>query len=152
MISTPITNDLLRGFSELETTARGIRPHRLPAWARHQFPDGQLLSMESQPAGVRLLFSTTATRIELVVHPTYSTYRGIDLSVAVVASALAMARHSTTPRTARTTDTMRTAPAMILARTPIRSNMTAVYGSGEEQGPLCDPWDPLDGRGQVTMW
>ena len=78
MISTPITSELLRGISELEPTARGTRPHRLPAWARRQFPDGQLLSMESQPAGVRLLFSTTATRIELVVHPTYSAYLGIE--------------------------------------------------------------------------
>ncbi|MER7443999.1 hypothetical protein [Micromonospora avicenniae] len=44
-----ILPEFVRGVAEIEVTPRGIRPHRLPAWVREQFPDGQLLSMESQP-------------------------------------------------------------------------------------------------------
>jgi hypothetical protein len=72
----PVPPELLRGAAEAEVTARGLRPHRLPAWVREQFPDGQLLSMESQPSGVRLVFATTATRMDLVTHPTRIHYPG----------------------------------------------------------------------------
>ncbi|WP_022893242.1 hypothetical protein [Agromyces subbeticus] len=65
MISTPITEDLIHGIAELETTDRGVRPHRLPEWVRQQFPDAQLMAMESQPSGARLAVLTTATTIEL---------------------------------------------------------------------------------------
>ncbi|MEU4162893.1 GDSL-type esterase/lipase family protein [Actinoplanes sp. NPDC026670] len=74
----PIASDLIRGAAETETTARGLRPHRLPAWVREQFPDGQLLSMESQPSGVRVSFRTAATRFELVTHPTRIAYVGAE--------------------------------------------------------------------------
>ncbi|GIE78935.1 lipase [Actinoplanes philippinensis] len=74
----PVPSELLRGAAETEVTARGLRPHRLPAWVRDQFPDGQLLSMQSQPSGVRLVFATTATRIELVTHPTRIAYPGVE--------------------------------------------------------------------------
>jgi len=57
--------DLFHGALELETTARGVIPHRLPAWARAQCPDPQLMMVEAQPAGVRLAFRTEATEIEL---------------------------------------------------------------------------------------
>ena len=40
-----ITSALIRGAAEVEVTERGLRPHRLPAWVRHQFPDGQLLPL-----------------------------------------------------------------------------------------------------------
>ncbi|MFC4065792.1 GDSL-type esterase/lipase family protein [Actinoplanes subglobosus] len=70
--------ELIRGAAETEVTARGLRPHRLPTWVRDQFPDGQLLSMESQPSGVRVAFTTTATRFELVTHPTRIAYVGAD--------------------------------------------------------------------------
>jgi GDSL-like Lipase/Acylhydrolase family len=73
-----VTPELVRGAAEIEVTARGIRPHRLPAWVRDQFPDGQLLSMESQPAGVRVVFRTTANKVELVTHPTRIAYRGAE--------------------------------------------------------------------------
>lgn len=76
MIDTPITADLVRGFVELETTARGLKPHRLPAWVREQFPDGQLLTVEAQPSGVRVAFVTAAERIELITHPSRVGYRG----------------------------------------------------------------------------
>lgn len=62
---TPITADLVRGALELEPTEQGLRPHRLPAWARAQCPDPQLAMVESQPSGVRLAFRTQATAIEL---------------------------------------------------------------------------------------
>ncbi|UFU06914.1 GDSL-type esterase/lipase family protein [Ruania halotolerans] len=78
MIATPLTNDLLHGVAELEPTPRGITPHRLPAWVRQQFPDPQLLAMQAQPSGARLIFSTTASRIELATHPVRITYRGAD--------------------------------------------------------------------------
>ncbi|MDX2358544.1 GDSL-type esterase/lipase family protein [Dietzia sp. PP-33] len=77
-ISTPITPALLRGHDHLETTSRGLRPHRLPAWVGAQFPDPQLLSMEAQPSGVRLAMITGAESIELLTHPTRLAYRGFD--------------------------------------------------------------------------
>lgn len=70
--------ELVHGAAEVEVTPRGIRPHRLPAWAREQFPDGQLLSMESQPSGVRVAFQTTAGTVELVTHPTRIAYVGAE--------------------------------------------------------------------------
>jgi hypothetical protein len=50
LISAPITADLLRGALELETTAVGVLPHRLPARAR-ALADAQLLAAEACPAG-----------------------------------------------------------------------------------------------------
>ncbi|MFD3401755.1 GDSL-type esterase/lipase family protein [Kribbella sp. NPDC058693] len=76
MITTPITIDLLRGALELEPTERGVMPHRLPAWARAQYDDAQTSMVESQPSGVRLVFSTRATVIELDTLPTKRDYTG----------------------------------------------------------------------------
>ena len=67
---TPLTADLVRGALELEHTAHGVLPHRLPAWARAQVPDGQLAMAEAQPSGVRLVFRTRATAVELDTLPT----------------------------------------------------------------------------------
>ncbi|MBP2479252.1 hypothetical protein JOF53_008124 [Crossiella equi] len=74
--TTPITAVLVRGALELEPTERGVRPHRLPAWARAQWTDGQLTMAQAQPSGVRLAFRTEATAIELDVLPTKVSYRG----------------------------------------------------------------------------
>ncbi|MFJ4896087.1 SGNH/GDSL hydrolase family protein [Streptomyces sp. NPDC088788] len=74
---TPITADLLRGALDLEYTDRGVLPHRLPAWARLQIPDAQLAMAESQPSGVRLVFQTAATVIELEVIATKRAYVGV---------------------------------------------------------------------------
>jgi lysophospholipase L1-like esterase len=63
--STPLSSALVRGAVELEPTARGLLPRRLPGWARAQNVDEQLAMAEVQPAGVRLAFRTAATRIEL---------------------------------------------------------------------------------------
>lgn len=76
-IPTPLTPALLRGYEHLETTSRGMRPHRLPAWVGARFPDQQLLSMEAQPSGVRVAMTTRAENVELVTHPTRLAYRGL---------------------------------------------------------------------------
>lgn len=75
--ATPVTPALLRGWVELEDTPHGILPHRLPAWARAQWADPQLLMVERQPAGVRLRFCTAATIVELEALPTKRVYAGM---------------------------------------------------------------------------
>ncbi|GLY03958.1 GDSL-type esterase/lipase family protein [Actinoplanes sp. NBRC 101535] len=70
MIITPITAELIRGAAELEETGRGVRPHRLPAWAREQGDDPQLSMVEAETSGVRLEFRTRASVIELEALPT----------------------------------------------------------------------------------
>ncbi|MEU3661362.1 GDSL-type esterase/lipase family protein [Streptomyces sp. NPDC032940] len=76
-VTTPVTADLLRGALDVEPTAHGLLPHRLPARARRQIPDDQLAVAESQPSGVRLVFRTRATTVELVTLPTKRAYRGL---------------------------------------------------------------------------
>jgi hypothetical protein len=76
-ISTPVTDDLLRGALELERTEHGVLPHRLPARARAQSADGQLAMAEAQPAGVRLAFRTRATAVELDTLRTTTAYQGV---------------------------------------------------------------------------
>jgi len=75
-IATPITAGLLRGAAELERTARGLLPHRLPARARAQCADPQLAMVEAQPSGVRLVFRSRATAIELDTLRTKRVYVG----------------------------------------------------------------------------
>jgi hypothetical protein len=58
----------------LETTALGVLPHRLPPAARAQIPDEQLAMAEAQPSGVRLAFRTRATAVELNLLPTKMAY------------------------------------------------------------------------------
>ena len=72
---SPIPPELIHGAVELERTEAGLLPHRLPAWARAQCRDAQLAMVESQPSGVRLAFSTTASLVELVTLPTKRRYR-----------------------------------------------------------------------------
>jgi len=76
MHDTPITEGLVRGALDLERTSHGVLPHRLPAWARKQIPDDQLTMAEVQPSGVRLVFRTAATVVELDVLPTKTAYVG----------------------------------------------------------------------------
>jgi hypothetical protein len=75
-IATPITADFLRGALDLERTAHGVLPHRLPARARAQCADGQLAVAEAQPSGVRLVFRTRAGAVELDTLRTTMAYRG----------------------------------------------------------------------------
>ncbi|MEV6115384.1 GDSL-type esterase/lipase family protein [Streptomyces sp. NPDC052109] len=76
MHTTPLTPELLRGALDLERTAHGLLPHRLPARARAQCADPQLAMVESQPSGVRLVFRTRATTVELDTLPTKRNYVG----------------------------------------------------------------------------
>jgi hypothetical protein len=78
LTAIPLTDDLVRGAAELESTERGLLPHRLPRWAREQYPEERLLSMERQPSGIRLVFETAATGIELVTHPARIVYLGAE--------------------------------------------------------------------------
>ncbi|MER6996164.1 GDSL-type esterase/lipase family protein [Streptomyces sp. NPDC000410] len=75
-ITTPISSDILRGALDLEHTAHGVLPHRLPARARAQCSDGQLAMAEAQPSGVRLAFRTRATAVEVDTLPTKRIYVG----------------------------------------------------------------------------
>ncbi|MEY9873441.1 hypothetical protein ABH931_002923 [Streptacidiphilus sp. MAP12-33] len=78
MITTPVTEELLRGHLDTETTPHGgLLPHRLPAWARRQLPDAGFTAIETQTSGVRLAFRTAATVVELVTLPTKRAYRGL---------------------------------------------------------------------------
>ncbi|MDC7340013.1 GDSL-type esterase/lipase family protein [Streptomyces lydicus] len=74
--TTPVTAELLRGALEVERTEYGVLPHRLPARARAQCADGQLAMAEAQPSGVRLVFRTRATTVELDALPTKRHYVG----------------------------------------------------------------------------
>lgn len=76
MIDNLLTPDLIQGAVELEPTKRGLRPHRLPAWARAQTPDPQLASVEAQPSGVRIVMNTQATVVELDTLRTTTVYAG----------------------------------------------------------------------------
>ncbi|GAA4523753.1 GDSL-type esterase/lipase family protein [Amycolatopsis samaneae] len=75
--TTRIDAGLVRGALELEHTAHGVLPHRLPASARKRFPDAYVAMVAAQPTGVRLVFRTRATAIELDVLPTKTTYQGM---------------------------------------------------------------------------
>ncbi|WP_374985352.1 GDSL-type esterase/lipase family protein [Streptomyces fradiae] len=76
LITTPVTADFLRGHLDVEETAHGLLPHRLPARARRQIPDDRLAVAEAQPSGVRLAFRTRATTVRLDTLPTKRVYRG----------------------------------------------------------------------------
>jgi len=77
MKTIPINEAILFGAQELERTAIGVQPHRLPAKARTQNDDPGFSMSERQPSGVRLQFRTTATVIELDVLPTKRVYTGL---------------------------------------------------------------------------
>lgn len=78
-VTTPISLEFLRGAQELDQTPHGLLPHRLPGWARAQCGDQQLAMAESQPAGCRLVFDTSATVIELDALRTRPAYVGMPM-------------------------------------------------------------------------
>ncbi len=132
MITTPVTTDMLRGFLEVETTARGLLPHRLPARARRQFPDDQLVVAEAQPSGVRVVFRTRATTVELDTLPTKRVYRGFPAIPDGVYDLLVDGR-----LTAQTTvigGNVRTVTDMITQASELREGSPAPPGS-----PSCRP-------------
>ncbi len=57
----------VRGALDLERTAAGALPRRLPAWTRAQYPDPFLDAVATTPSGVRLAFRTAATVVELLL-------------------------------------------------------------------------------------
>src|ERR1043165_6413365 len=63
----PIGRSMIRGAVEIEETARGLLPHRLPHWARRQIPDRFMVQTSAESAGVRLAFRTAADVVELDV-------------------------------------------------------------------------------------
>ncbi|RJQ76434.1 lipase [Pseudonocardiaceae bacterium YIM PH 21723] len=68
---------LLRGHLDIERTERGLLPLRLPQWTRAQYADQRIEFVMTQPAGIRLVFRTAATAIELETLPTKGAYRGV---------------------------------------------------------------------------
>ncbi|MBA8816822.1 hypothetical protein FHX48_001915 [Microbacterium halimionae] len=96
MITTQITAELIHGTAELEKTARGVRPHRLPLSVRERDADAQLAMVEAQPSGVRLEFVTEARSIVIGVHSTRMSYVGVDRArgaVDVVVNGAAWSSH-----------------------------------------------------------
>ncbi|MDO9379554.1 MAG: SGNH/GDSL hydrolase family protein [Nocardioidaceae bacterium] len=75
-VTTPLDDAVVHGALDLESTGRGVLPHRLPAQARAQVPDAQLAMAESQPSGVRVVLRTRATTVELDVLATKMAYVG----------------------------------------------------------------------------
>ncbi|ADG77596.1 putative protein OS=Tsukamurella paurometabola (strain ATCC 8368 / DSM / CCUG 35730 /CIP 100753 / JCM 10117 / KCTC 9821 / NBRC 16120 / NCIMB 702349/ NCTC 13040) OX=521096 GN=Tpau_0963 PE=4 SV=1 [Tsukamurella paurometabola] len=76
-MTTPIDASVLRGHLDLERTPRGLVPHRLPPAARRRIPDERLASAQAQPSGMRLVFRTAATTLELETIPTKRVYAGL---------------------------------------------------------------------------
>lgn len=76
LTDTVITADLIRGAAHVETRDRGVRPHRLPTWARTR-ADEQVLGAESCPSGVRLVLATTATVVELDSYRSTRSFKGM---------------------------------------------------------------------------
>lgn len=58
----------VEGALDFERTPRGLRPRRLPAWTRAQLTDPLFDLVVQATAGVRLVFRTEATALELTVH------------------------------------------------------------------------------------
>ncbi|MEV5748797.1 SGNH/GDSL hydrolase family protein [Actinoallomurus sp. NPDC052308] len=57
----------IRGALDLERTGAGLRPRRLPSWTRPQIPSPFCELVVAMPSGVRMVFATEATGLELDV-------------------------------------------------------------------------------------
>ena len=75
-VRTPLTAELFRGALDLERVEHGVLPHRLPPRARAR-ADRQLLTAESAPSGVRLVFRSAATVVELDALRTTMAFRNM---------------------------------------------------------------------------
>jgi GDSL-like Lipase/Acylhydrolase family len=71
----------IRGALDLEKTPAGILPRRLPAWTRSQYPGPFMDGVTVMPSGVRLVFRTAATRVELDLLSTVWRHRGREAAV-----------------------------------------------------------------------
>ncbi|MFE6775715.1 GDSL-type esterase/lipase family protein [Streptomyces sp. NPDC057702] len=76
LITLTPTPAMLRGAVEIEVTAAGVLPRRLPRHAIAQAHDDHLALMASQAAGVRLALRSAATVLELQVLATRTVQRG----------------------------------------------------------------------------
>jgi hypothetical protein len=130
---------ILRGALELEATPTGLMPHRLPAWARRQSLDPQLMMVEAQPSGVRFVFHTQATVIELDALRTTRVYAGMparpdgvyDLLVDGVLAAQASIDGGHTMHINLATGAMRTEPGLAgtvrFAGLPARAKLVELW-------------------------
>ncbi|MFG2004671.1 GDSL-type esterase/lipase family protein [Spirillospora sp. NPDC048911] len=75
-VPLPSCSVRLRGALDLERTPAGWMPRRLPSWTRPQLPDAFCEMVVSQPSGVRLVFGTEATSLELTVLITRTWFAG----------------------------------------------------------------------------
>jgi hypothetical protein len=87
---------LIAGALDVDRTASGIVPTRLPAWTRPQLPDELTRVMVAMTAGVRLEFTTDARTIELDARPAMferpgATQRPVAFELAVDGSVAARA-------------------------------------------------------------
>ncbi|MCX5103237.1 GDSL-type esterase/lipase family protein [Streptomyces sp. NBC_00439] len=55
------------GALDIETTAAGVMPRRLPAWTKEQYQDPSVYGATVMPSGVRLVFRTDARALEFEV-------------------------------------------------------------------------------------
>ncbi|MGO2861657.1 MAG: GDSL-type esterase/lipase family protein [Brevibacterium sp.] len=78
MITSPITEEFIRGTPYVEASDRGVRPHRLPPDVRRRDADERLSLMEAQPSGVHLAIRTAAASIAVELHATRVSNRGFD--------------------------------------------------------------------------
>jgi len=58
------------GALDVDRSAAGVSPRRLPAWTRSQIPDPLMDAIVKMPSGVRLRFATDARSIEIEVMQT----------------------------------------------------------------------------------
>ncbi|WP_147794668.1 GDSL-type esterase/lipase family protein [Cellulomonas sp. Y8] len=142
MIDVPRTDlaALVRGADRTERTARGLRPHRLPAWVDRQLGDPQLAAMEVQPSGVRLAFTTTATAVEVVLHPTRLAYRQVERprgAVDLVVDGAVLASEPLTGGDAVETD-LATGASALLAGAP----QTVAFGGLPAGEKAVEVWLP----------
>ncbi|MGO9195896.1 MAG: GDSL-type esterase/lipase family protein [Acidimicrobiales bacterium] len=73
----------LVGALDVERTATGVVPRRLPAWTRPQIPDLFMDAIVQMPSGVRLRFASTSSTIELDVLLTHFRLLAKELRPAV---------------------------------------------------------------------
>lgn len=113
----PLTPAFVRGALRLEPTARGVAPHRLPAWALTQAADPQLSMVEAQGAGVRIALRTAATSVTLTAHRTRVTYAGAparpDGSIDLVVDGVVVGRTRTSGGTTTELDMVTGQPTVI---------------------------------------
>lgn len=86
MRTVPLEDGPVRiaGALDLDHRSIGLAPRRLPVWTRAQLPDAMVDLMVAMTSGVRLIFDTDATEIELELLPTTLAYVGLPERPAVV--------------------------------------------------------------------